>query len=198
MEDPLNTEPRQLLLDALIARDAERVAVVREVYRDWYELNDDDSADRQEWPDYFESAAYSVVLTVHDKEVFRRTIGWTRESGDRRIADIARVFERTGWSHDLNLWRYIPQHADFHRATAALDADYFARVVDECGKWAEREFAPWPDILMDGLETVLHCTLAEDEEEWESVMRWALPSNDPRLTYLTLAARAFEPKPNGF
>lgn len=189
---PDDPEPRQALLDALVARDADRVDLVRAEYREWFVRNDDDSADREPWPDYFESAAFRLVNDLRDRDEKARTIGWARESAaDPRLADISDVFERTGMARDPWVWTRPGLHAQLGRAIKAQDADAFGRSVAEYEEWATREFAPWPEVLLNELGLILRFTLDEDGPSWQAAMKWA-ETDDDRLTWLAHAARNFE------
>lgn len=187
-EDP---EPRQALLDALVSRDAERVDTEREQYRQWYARNDDDSVDREPWPDYFESAVFKLVNEHRDLDAKARTIGWVREgASDPRLTAIADVFERTGLARDPFVWTRPDLYAPLRMSIEAEDADEFARVVSEYEVWAVKEFAPWPDILLADLDMILHYILDDDGPSWNAAMKWA-ESDDDRLTWLAFAARNF-------
>lgn len=197
-EIPEDPEPRQELLEALLSRDAEQVDRVRQRYREWFVRNDDDSADRQPWPAYFESAVYKLVYCADDERQRARTIGWARESAhDVRLADIADVFARTGLSRKPSLWPRIPHFTAVWRSIVAGDADEFARLAALCEEWAAGELAPWPEMLLDSLELILQCILDDDGPTWDRVMRRALAGDDDRLNWLTHAARAFPIQPAG-
>ena len=195
-EIPEDPEPRQALLEALLARDAEQVDIVRQRYREWFVRNDDDTADRQPWPAYFESAVYKLVYGVSDRDERARTIGWARESAsDARLADIADVFARTGLSRNPELWRSNPFFTAMWRSIVARDAEEFGRLAAACEEWAAGELAPWPEALLVDLELILHFILDDDGPTWDGVMLWALAGDDDRLNWLTHAARAFPEQP---
>lgn len=189
--NPDDPEPRQALLDALVARDADRVDVVREQYRAWFVRNDDDTADREGWPDYFESAAFKLVNDIRDLDEKARTIGWAREgAADPRLADIADVFGRTGMARDPFVWTRPGLHAPLWSSIRAQDADEFSRLVSLYEDWAAKEFAPWPEVILAELDLILHFMHDEDGRFWQAAMKWA-ESDDDRLTWLAHAARNF-------